>query len=371
MNILRKITLGLLVSFLAVGSASAALNPAQKARVRALVAQGLSPALILADLEAGSDDAPAVDFGSADLAVLESTMADIVAEVPPAQVAAVTQAATAKVVATVAATGGTSAQVAAVARAAASGASKGAVTAASNAPGATATTIAAAAQAASTGSTQGAVAAVTAAAVNNPTLNVATVTQASATGASSGAITAAAASGSQAIINAVSTASTTGATTGATNAGASPAVVAAANTGSTSVSTTTTTTGTTTTTTVVVAADPVVEVPATDNVIITKFATVSFQLSNGSFVNITVNDQNALTTVTNTTTAATGAVVSTQVGNGGSQDFGIPADFFTTLGTSALSAAQQANIVAAINAAVAGLQIVNVPGNVITVSPSS
>jgi hypothetical protein len=107
-------------------------------------------------------------------------------------------------------------------------------------------------------------------------------------------------------------------------------------------------------------------------VVVTKFATISFLLSNGQFVNVTVNDRNALATVTTSQTATAGAAVSPTAAHAGAlQSFVIPAAFFTALGKATLTDAQRSSIEAAIGATVANLTVVTVPSNAITVSPSS
>jgi hypothetical protein len=109
----------------------------------------------------------------------------------------------------------------------------------------------------------------------------------------------------------------------------------------------------------------VVEIPS-DNTIVTVFSTFTIRLSDGRFVAVTVNDQNNSANV-RTVSSVQGAQT-TEVGNGGSTTFTVPAAVTAAVGP--LNATQFTNIAAGIQAAVPGPAI-TVPNNTIVVSPSS
>ncbi|GAB5558861.1 MAG: hypothetical protein SynsKO_05080 [Synoicihabitans sp.] len=374
MTTFRKIIAALLVSLLVGGTAfaQAQLTTAQKAQIRSLIASGASSAdIALVLTQAGVD--------ISDPAEIADAVEAIIAEVPAAEVAAVSQAVTLAVVAAASeAQGANPNNVAAIAEAAASGATKGAVAAAAASGG----DVAAAAEAASSGSATGAVTAA-AQSTNQGIANAANVVAAAAsTGASSGASTAATEAGVSAdVVAAVSSSASSGSSSGAVAA----AVATGANVQSivqaTSAPATTTTTTTTTVTTPgeveVEIEDVEIDVPDEGETIVVR--SFGLQLSYGNFV-VTTTSNNNIVTVVNVASFPAG-VTNIITSNGGTiNDLVIPNAFIAASGEDGaagrpLNATQLASLdnalTTAAQAANGGTVVVTVPSNTITVSPSS
>ena len=298
---------------------------------------------------------------------------------PTADVAAVSQAATQAVVVVAAA-------VEAAATSASTGASSGAV--AASAPRATAESVVAVAQSASSGSASGAVATAAASGVANVQAVVQAVAVASASGSSTGAVAAVTASTNPTIVLAVaavtaatSTGSSSGATAGAIVATAAGNAVTANTVAVEAASTVAAEVALVTAEVAVVAVvgtqgevvvDPVTETVETEVITTTSFTiqlsygTVTFSVTNGS---ISGPGQPAIVATQGAGTGTSiGAVISS---NGGAlTDLTLPN---VALGNN-LNRSLSAVELALIKAAIDGLQgsvVVSVPGNVITVSPSS
>lgn len=361
MTLIRKLSVGLLISLLvgATAFAQAPLSPQARARLAGLLASGATSAQIIQALQAEGVN---VTSAAAIEVAFDSILTEVAASAPDLVSTAsslLTQAVTENAAAT-----GSAATVTAITSAAARGTASGAVKGAAAALGATPDRVNAAAQAAASGSSSGAV--LGTASSGNTTLVTAAASAASA-GSSAGARSGAATVTNLVLnVNTVGQNAASGSNQGATAAASATGqnvqtVVNASNTGSggtQTVTVTTTETGETET------ADP-----EPNHVVNTKFANFTLRLSGNRFVSINLNDQN-----NNVVVAVTNAVVGTgtaQLGNGGLLDFTVPANVLTSLNKTTLTLAQREAIRVGILAAVPGLVVVQVPSTTITISPSS
>lgn len=344
MNILRKLTTGLLISLLLGSTAFAApLNPEQKAEIALMIKNGKTSGEVATRLTA-------MGVNVNNPAEIQAAVAEIVAVVEPDDVSTAT-ALLLQAVTTVAASseGATPASVAAIVQAASAGATSGAVSAAAAANPGNPAAVQAAANAAASGASAGAIAAVTSSTNTTIASSSSAVAAAASSGASSGASSAAATANVTINTNAVvaSSNASAAATLASVPTTTQPAVV-----------------------TVVTEPESEAETGETDPTQVETIFRTSFtlQLSYGSFI-VTFNSKD------NTVSIVPGSGGGTTISsNGGAVTSLTLPNIAIAGGTRALNATQLANLatqLAVIATTANGGQVVTVPGNPITVSPSS